>query len=645
MARFREDADFTPGPVQQMVIEADSWRQSGIDIRGCSFSDLSQKLLWKAKLTDFVRLGSPPGVTLPAEAFSHLVFGDGTAAVLRRIDEGSDKSRTFVHALVGSRKVLSPHALELTRWDGWLNRWLETDPLTPMPLPAASDHYVLDEIAKRAMGNPDRALPILAALLANPLAGISVLGAEQDDTVPLLWLVRTITWPLFTNPWRERRWSFSTHELRDDITIDNLPEIVFLAGEPTGPELTEHVRIDLGARLDLANPTVQLAAQLLAVRTETGDATAWISSRVGRLGGFRERVRELEKLLPGGGGMPAGAGPGGPAGRGVGPATVTFNGTLGMPPTEALHMTGPNAPVPNTPGPNMPGSNGPVPNTSMPNMPVPNAPGPNVPVPTSRMNDSRPNIPRHRQTRTRAATQFVTKSATRSASRVAHRVAEGTTRLRTMADSVSTDRTVGQLVSVLVMARRAEEINGVIAWLLGQPSAEDPRSRAAARTALVKHDFFGRKLSGLLWPRDQLVAFDALVRYAFGVDGADLRDPQVFGIVERLVATHTTPPALVEVLVATARRNGREALCLTLLGNRWLAENGRMPLGWEQPTVSVPTGPSSGMSLSAAMSTRRPALPAGPRLDQALREPRVPLALFGLALLFVMALLIVVLLR
>lgn len=628
MARFREDADFLPGPVQQMVIEADSWRQSGIDIRGCSFSDLSQKLLWKAKLTDFVRLGSPPGVPVPVEAFSHLVFGDGTAAVLRRIDEGSDKSRTFVHCLVGSRKVLSPHALELTRWDGWRDRWLETDPLAPMPLPAASDHYVLDEIAKRAMTNPDRALPILAALLANPLAGISVLGADQDETVALLWLVRTITWPLFTNPWRERRWSFSTHELRDDITIDNLPEIVFLAAEPTGPELTEHVRIDLNARLDMTNPTVQLATQLLAVRTETGDATAWISSRVGRLGGFRERVRELEKLLAGGGRN----GPNGPAG---GPPTATFSGSPGMPPTETLNLPGPNTSAPNMSMPNLPGSN----------MPAPNMPGSNVPVPAARMNDSRPNIPRHRQTRTRAATQFVTRSATRSASRVAHRVAEGTTRLRTMADSVSTDRTVGQLVSVLVMARRAEEINGVIAWLLGQPAAEDPRSRAAARTAFVKHDFFGRKLAGLLWPRDQLVAFDALVRYAFGVDGADLRDPQVFGIVERLVANHTTPPALVEVLVATARRNGREALCLTLLGNRWLAENGRMPVGWEQPTVSVPTGPGGDLPLSAALAARRPALPAGPRLDQALREPRVPLALFGLALLFVLALLIVVLLR
>lgn len=226
---------------------------------------------WEQILVPYVRLQSFDQRDPPRVTFSYLTFDDGNSAILRRVDEGDSPGRNNGHALVGSAAVLGPRALSLTATVRWattpedmgrelypIDQWDDV-----IPLPAGVD------VAKEYTEPASR---LIAHVLADPRAKISVIGVEHDLALPALTLFENVLKPVFATEPPIRSWSFSTYEVRDaDLGPGTpLPEVIFLPGVPGGAGETHHERIFPGESSGVEDEYHQLANSLITEYRDLG---------------------------------------------------------------------------------------------------------------------------------------------------------------------------------------------------------------------------------------------------------------------------------------------------------------------------------------------------------------------------------------
>ncbi|MCS7477476.1 hypothetical protein ACFFQW_47270 [Umezawaea endophytica] len=293
------------GHLDQIVFGfVDSGAGGAMDIAWTTFPTTSSRVaVWKERLRNHVRLHSSQvgGQSyLPDHSLSYLEFGDGSAALLRRTNEG-EAGRNWSHAIVGSASDLGQHAAALWDW----RRWQEGSsaiPLDTLHVDALHEHHaaVAPELDRRSLRQRHYVVPVVRALLADPLARLTVLDAPEHAVAELVWLSRRITEPLLP------AWTFSTYEVTDGRDVPDLPSVLFLRAAPLAGE-TGHRRLYLDEAL-AGDGAADAAERLVSTYVEyasTGrlpEYRAWVADLVG---GAPDRVGRVVRAL--GGAEPAAA--------------------------------------------------------------------------------------------------------------------------------------------------------------------------------------------------------------------------------------------------------------------------------------------------------------------------------------------------
>ena len=215
-------------------VEAD-----GMGVVATTFPENDHRVaVWSDRLKHHIRLqpSQVGGRThVPARSLSYLEFDDGAAALLHRVDQG-EIGRNLSHAVLGTTAELRPAAASLWTWTGW-----PQDPGTRLDQAELLDHHrratpVLDQ---QCLVHQDHVIPMVRAVLLDPMARLSVLDAPDDAAPALVHLLRGLTAPLF-----EVAPTFSTYEVSDSRAIPDLPSVVFLKAAPAAGETT-HTRLYL----------------------------------------------------------------------------------------------------------------------------------------------------------------------------------------------------------------------------------------------------------------------------------------------------------------------------------------------------------------------------------------------------------------
>lgn len=238
---------------------------SGLVVLASSFDD-SQLEWWEGALDTHIRLSQFHGKPPPPTALSYFRFGEGRAAVLRRRDEPGAAGRNASHALVGSADMLSPQvALGLDGWS-WstalptttrLER-VDGDDVVRVGL-AAHDHLRID-----ALDRATNITAVLACLLQDPQASVSIVGCPDRDRIPLLWALHAAASTYLAAHGVTRAWTFSTYETEHSGAARDTPEILFT---PEGVDATafvvRRVLIDLAKPPQTSPEATNLARRLL----------------------------------------------------------------------------------------------------------------------------------------------------------------------------------------------------------------------------------------------------------------------------------------------------------------------------------------------------------------------------------------------
>ena len=237
------------GRLDQMIVAFT--HDAGMAPVAWSFSGREARFAWHDKLREHVRLLSQPDrAAPPAAAFSHLDFGDGTAALVRRSARPADKGRGVAHALIGSAETIERMAPQLTAWDGWQEERPPGDQLEVL-----GSH---DFTAANGSSEVDREMlvSILATVRSWQNGSFSVIGVPDELRLPVVWRIREVL--------PDQVWTFSTYE-QDDAPRRFLPRLVFLSEPPgnfLGPE-SGRVRTNVAIELSPQHDAYQQAEALL----------------------------------------------------------------------------------------------------------------------------------------------------------------------------------------------------------------------------------------------------------------------------------------------------------------------------------------------------------------------------------------------
>lgn len=226
-----------------------------------------------ALLRAHARLQQSGNLPMPGWSLSYYRLPDDTAVVLRRSGKGHSPGRGNSHALVGAVADLTPDTvLRLGTWSGW------RDECPPGPFPeldlgelpkglAETDH----DLRARARISPWLGYA-LTFLLADPTTDLSIIGCPDDDRLPLLWGLYEIG---LRFPKLDRRaWTFSSYEVGRE-ELENLPEIIFLPGDPVGSVRGDNRRqLDLGTSTSAATERTGEIDALVALYRRTGTVSA-----------------------------------------------------------------------------------------------------------------------------------------------------------------------------------------------------------------------------------------------------------------------------------------------------------------------------------------------------------------------------------
>jgi hypothetical protein len=235
----------------------------GMALFSHSFPRPDEATRWMRRLEAHLRLIPVPGEELPSRALSYFTYEDGSAAVLHRVNAGYTHGRNYSHALIGSSATLNvTAALGLGSWKGWQAR---PPPSGMVPIPAAlfpaaeAAAQRLRPLAERR----ERELVVgLTRLLDNPRDPLSIIGC-LSDRLAMVWGLREAADDYLRQLGQHRSWSFSTYEDRHDVTVEGLPEIVFLAAEPPGAAVVHRTIVELD-RYPAVSPNITLASELVS---------------------------------------------------------------------------------------------------------------------------------------------------------------------------------------------------------------------------------------------------------------------------------------------------------------------------------------------------------------------------------------------
>ncbi|WP_328475426.1 hypothetical protein OHA21_19135 [Actinoplanes sp. NBC_00393] len=210
---------------------------------------------------------------VPEAALSYLVLPDGVAAVLRRVSAGVNAGRNNSHALVGPTGLLTPRvALGLSASPGWLIEPPSGSLKSYGPELAADAARRADEQFRPAVSAGAATLvPIVAGVLGDPRAPISVIGCPEHLKTTMLWALLEIAEKTRTGL---PEFSFSTYEIQHDGSV---PHIVFLPARP-------YERVEVARTVvDLSHPDAggsqTDAAQVLCQQLVAGKLPAAVGTR------------------------------------------------------------------------------------------------------------------------------------------------------------------------------------------------------------------------------------------------------------------------------------------------------------------------------------------------------------------------------
>ncbi|WP_143264072.1 hypothetical protein [Amycolatopsis kentuckyensis] len=259
----------SPGQVHQAFFGW-SYEDKALTLRAHSFPRQGDAQRYYRRLEPHIRLRPVGDRPLPATALSYFVFDDGTAAVLRRVVDGNSVGRNNSHALIGPSALLGVEvALALGDSPEWRSRvWQDEVPagyqLPPLPADVCTvDSAAADRLAEPLVGLERDLVAVLTRLLDDPAAPLSVIGCRERDRLTMVWALRSVADSYLCDRLGVRRqWSFSTYEIRHDVSIAGLPEIVFLPEKPSSVGVVQRTTVDLGKGAAVGSNN-ELAAQLV----------------------------------------------------------------------------------------------------------------------------------------------------------------------------------------------------------------------------------------------------------------------------------------------------------------------------------------------------------------------------------------------
>jgi hypothetical protein len=208
--------------------------------------------VWHDRLSRVARLNPvqfPDGAYVPPFAFTYLEYDDGTAVLLRRADSGG-RGRNYSHALVASTGRLRPLSLSLPLWSGWRER-PSNEPLRAITADLSGERVMWREHMLDTMHtHRNHVTKILRRLVEEPERKLTVLHAEEDHGLPLLWICHEVLEPLFASSTSPFWWTYSTFEATDTDEHpvgSGTPRVVFLPELPAAGE-TSRNRVFLAER-------------------------------------------------------------------------------------------------------------------------------------------------------------------------------------------------------------------------------------------------------------------------------------------------------------------------------------------------------------------------------------------------------------
>jgi hypothetical protein len=226
-----------------------AWRpDGGLRLVVSSYLDPHQNEKWHHRLQNHVRIYPVQGTPVPSAGFTYLVFDDGSAAWIRRATAGTTEGRNNSRALIGRDDLLDfQAAVGLSLRPGWSDEAPPSGQSSPQP----------GDKVRAAAGSTETLLPsvrdyqddvaaVLAGLLANPAAALSVIGGREPERLAIVWALHRIAERYLPQRFRDRRdWSFSTYEDRHDTGAGELPGIVFLPARQPGAGAINRIIVDL----------------------------------------------------------------------------------------------------------------------------------------------------------------------------------------------------------------------------------------------------------------------------------------------------------------------------------------------------------------------------------------------------------------
>lgn len=225
-------------------------QEQRLTMMASSFATEDEARYWLHKLEAHVRLQPVPPTRPPAAAMSYFRFDD-YAAVLRRVGTGASAGRNNSHALVAPAGMLTPEvALGLAFWTDWEEQPPESSFMSALSFEALKSGVppwvkkLSDPVARCGVAIE----LVLAKYLEDPSRPLSVVGVHDRDRLTVVWALRELVERYVQPPPRTMPdWTFSTYEDRHDVTVEDLPFIVFLPAMPQSGTVRRGV-MDLGVR-------------------------------------------------------------------------------------------------------------------------------------------------------------------------------------------------------------------------------------------------------------------------------------------------------------------------------------------------------------------------------------------------------------
>lgn len=238
------------GPIVETYVDLAhfAWRRDG-GLRMVSSSYLDSALVerWDQRLQNRVRMYPVPGTSMPSAGFSYLLFEDGYSAWVRRATTGVSEGRNNSLALIGPAEVLDfPAAIGLSARPGWPDEPPADGQTAPMPTSSIREAAARSDLVPFVRDYEQHVTLVLAGLLANPAAPLSVIGAEERERLVILSALHRIAEVYLPRRFQDRRsWSFSTYEDKHDTGAGKLPGVVFLPAPQPGAGTIKRIIVDL----------------------------------------------------------------------------------------------------------------------------------------------------------------------------------------------------------------------------------------------------------------------------------------------------------------------------------------------------------------------------------------------------------------